>query len=337
MELKSRDRCIDVLKGIGIFLVVFNHVSWGKYAFVYIQSFHMQLFFVVSGFLWKQQSIKEISIKRARTLIGPYFIFMFLFLLVDRCFHLNNETVDIVKSLRAIVFFPTDNTNMPIASAMWFLPCLYLASVIYSILGRLNFKVKTVVIFLITICGTVYSSLCDNMLPLTLEPLAAALMFMLVGEYIKMNRLNMVVTDHKPFYIFGLLALEAFLAFINGSVDLRSARFHIVPLYFINGILGTFAYWGISKWIEELRTGYGGIIRKELICFGEYSIVVLCLHQLFISLMNKFLAGIISQGTIYESGCKFIIFIVTMLLCKIIIIGCKSYTPVKKLFGIRLR
>lgn len=52
METNIRNRSIDVLKGIGIILVVFNHVSWGKGVFTYIQSFHMPLFFVLSGYLW---------------------------------------------------------------------------------------------------------------------------------------------------------------------------------------------------------------------------------------------------------------------------------------------
>lgn len=258
METNTRDRSIDILKGIGILLVVFNHVSWGKEVFIYIQSFHMPLFFVVSGYLWKPKSTKDILKKRAKTLLMPYYIFMVFFLLIEVTLHLEDGmTIDIMQALRAIVLFPTDNANMPIASAMWFLPCLFLVSVIYSFLDIFKFETKAVIVLLISVCGAVYSHFFDYMLPLTLEPTAAALFFMLMGEYIKKNCPYETFLSKKLFII-GLLLIEAALAFVNGSVDLRSARFHIAPLYFINGILGTIVYFGIAKCIVAFQSRLGG-------------------------------------------------------------------------------
>lgn len=50
-EVKTRSVELDILKGIGIFLMVFDHVGWGGAVHTYIQSFHMPLFFIVSGYL----------------------------------------------------------------------------------------------------------------------------------------------------------------------------------------------------------------------------------------------------------------------------------------------
>ena len=154
--------------------------------------------------------------------------------------------IDIFQSLIAIVFFPTENASMPIASAMWFLPCLFVTNIIYALLDRFGLQMKTLIILFIAICGAVYSSLFDYMLPLTLEPVAAALLFMLVGEYINIYRIQESICSNK-YIIICLLVIEAVLAFVNGSVDFRSARFHNILLFFTNGFLGTIIYWGGFK------------------------------------------------------------------------------------------
>ena len=48
----NRKKYIDVLKGIGIFLVVFGHVTHILELREYIWNFHMPLFFFISGFLF---------------------------------------------------------------------------------------------------------------------------------------------------------------------------------------------------------------------------------------------------------------------------------------------
>lgn len=49
---RQRETWIDVLKGIGIILVVIGHVSLGNTLNSWIYTFHMPLFFSVSGYLW---------------------------------------------------------------------------------------------------------------------------------------------------------------------------------------------------------------------------------------------------------------------------------------------
>ena len=74
--MNNRSLEIDLLKGFGIFLMVFDHVGWGMLVHTYIQSFHMPLFFIVSGFLWKEgQTTKEVSLKKSKVALKPYVFF----------------------------------------------------------------------------------------------------------------------------------------------------------------------------------------------------------------------------------------------------------------------
>ena len=77
---KSRIPYIDTFKSIGIILMIFDHVGFGKALSHIIHSFHVPMFFFISGFLNKDEKIKKTNfsiflIKKARTLLLPYLFF----------------------------------------------------------------------------------------------------------------------------------------------------------------------------------------------------------------------------------------------------------------------
>ena len=51
---QSRISWLDILKGIGIFLVVLGHVYSEKTIFNWLYSFHMPLFFWAAGLTYKK-------------------------------------------------------------------------------------------------------------------------------------------------------------------------------------------------------------------------------------------------------------------------------------------
>ncbi len=53
MELNVRDRRIDILRGFAVIFVVLTHCGFPLSGFLY--QFHTALFFMVSGYFWKQQ------------------------------------------------------------------------------------------------------------------------------------------------------------------------------------------------------------------------------------------------------------------------------------------
>ena len=82
--IKKRETWADVLKGIGAILVLVGHlVSYESKLKVYLYSFHMPLFFFISGYLFKyNDNLKEFIKKKAKTLLKPYFIYGILSMIV---------------------------------------------------------------------------------------------------------------------------------------------------------------------------------------------------------------------------------------------------------------
>ena len=72
---------IDSAKGIGILLVVIAHINYTQQLLTIIYSFHMPLFFAISGLLFdssKYQNFKDFLTRKIRTLICPYILFYVL-------------------------------------------------------------------------------------------------------------------------------------------------------------------------------------------------------------------------------------------------------------------
>lgn len=79
MRNNSRIPWIDLAKGITILLVVLGHISFlPKPILGIIYSFHMPLFFFLSGVLLfrRQEAFSSFALKKARTLIRPYYVFL---------------------------------------------------------------------------------------------------------------------------------------------------------------------------------------------------------------------------------------------------------------------
>lgn len=85
MAVKSRIDELDILKGIAILLMILDHCcGWGQEIYIHkvIQSFHMPLFFIVGGYLWKAHDVRDYFKHKIRTILGVHFNFAVLYSLV---------------------------------------------------------------------------------------------------------------------------------------------------------------------------------------------------------------------------------------------------------------
>ena len=94
IKIKNRIHWIDVLKGIGIFLVIMGHTFKDNPVYYWVYSFHMPLFFLISGFLIEPHNVlisyKKFIIKRCKSLLWPFIFFritlIIYWLIIERHF-----------------------------------------------------------------------------------------------------------------------------------------------------------------------------------------------------------------------------------------------------------
>lgn len=135
---KNRIAWIDSLKFIGIYTIYIAHFLEGagymhKFAGMYV----VQLFFFVSGF-FALKTRKELSIssyvkKQGKHILIPYFIFSIvnIVLIVIRE---NRAMRDILPLLKQMIL---GIRNQLFAPALWFLPCLFVVSIIFFIISKI--------------------------------------------------------------------------------------------------------------------------------------------------------------------------------------------------------
>lgn len=140
--MKKRVTYFDLAKGIGIILVVLGHMeNIDAPIRIWIASFHMPLFFVISGMLIAlkgedslTEGIGNAVKKKAKGILIPYFWFSLMYIPID----IMNVYINHIDS-HTFVQNLLDSATFSGISVMWFLPALFIAEATALLLfGRLN-------------------------------------------------------------------------------------------------------------------------------------------------------------------------------------------------------
>ena len=135
----NRIEYLDISKGIGIILVVLGHIVYtNPYVMVWISSFHMPLFFIISGIMLAIKDFDRMDVhnnirKKARALVIPYLWFSLAAFLFD----IGNVTLGKIDSHTFLVNIISSVTFYG-KSVLWFLIALFLAYTYFFILRRLT-------------------------------------------------------------------------------------------------------------------------------------------------------------------------------------------------------
>lgn len=276
MQTNSRLDYIDIAKGFSIMLMVFGH-SYSSYEntpiMVWVYSFHMPLFFITTGVLYGLKSQKEkLSfdfIKKSKSLLLPFFLWNTLYQLFISVLAIIGGApakVTLIDHLSAVVQLG--------GSAMWFLPAMFISSLIFLISA--NNKYANITIILITALIGLLAPECNDFITAFLRSFVG-LAYIAIGFYC----VRFYSTKYKKPYIVALLAVSLLSAFTNGTVSIASRRFNNPVLYIINGCLNTFIIFQITM---RLKKGY--FISKVLKYWGENSIKILCFHGFVIQIIR---------------------------------------------------
>ncbi len=144
---KTRNVHIDLMKGIGIMLVVFAH-TYSDSGAIYL--FHMPLFFMLSGAVLVYAKHGYSLSRRFKGIMVPYFIFSLLWfaywwLIESRLRPMHDAplfpgalgTLNVKVQQFVNIFVATSSGEAFMYNVvLWFLPCLFVADWLYAILRK---------------------------------------------------------------------------------------------------------------------------------------------------------------------------------------------------------
>lgn len=301
-EIKRFDE-IDILKSIGIILMIMGHIGFGEIFDHYIHAFHMPMFYLISGFLYRKSNLcfKSFVLKMSRSLLIPYVIFAFFHLIIQSVLKMNIEPIWLIN----IFSFNTD--YLAISGALWFLTSLFFVDVIYYLLDRIdNSHLK----FVSTVCVTVGGYIIPLFfrLPLALDTSMMGIGLFAIGRYGK----TFIMKNHKlSSLIIGRVVFIAgsIISFINGYVNVRLGMYSNPILFFIAAVFITYGLYLFCLKVGRMQN----IVLKEMKFIGRNSIVYVCLNQLILLVPNK-ISAVYINCTPVLAVYKIIVLVISLLL-----------------------
>lgn len=171
MTARKRNHAVDVLRAIGIIVMILAHIEIGPWFYKWSHAFHMPLFFLVSGYFFNELAATEHTAdyikKKAQGLLMPYMAVAFVCYVL---WSLLKHDRPLIEPLLNI--FLLNQSGIPIATAIWFLTCLFMLECTYiGITKLIRYKMgRYFAIALMAGFSIVWSSLVKKELPYSLLP-----------------------------------------------------------------------------------------------------------------------------------------------------------------------
>lgn len=235
----GRIEYVDAAKAIAILLVVFAHCHWiNVYPRLanFIYSFHMPLFFILSGFFIKSLGWKTAGLKYARSYLWPYMVIMLLMIGTDFIadWRLGGSYANSIGTglLRMVYCNPYVRQDVLLAripgvGPAWFLFALFWGCFIYSIASR-RFKSFDVLFLITAFMGLAVFSARKIQFPFELQAGMVASFYVGVGRLVHdfqvvnrvtgMNRIVWLIVIISFLLLSNMGRVALNISYLGGSV-----------------------------------------------------------------------------------------------------------------------
>ena len=321
MAQSNRIEWIDLAKGFCILLVVVNHVFlWVNRSFDYPlelqgRAFRMPLYFILSGLFFKQyESFTGFFKRKTNKLLIPFLFFFVLTSMLPCAMIEHRSALSDFLDQRTIYF------NNPI----WFLLCLFEVNLMFYLVHILARAISAtryntaVLLTLSALCGVAGLAMgaCHLRLPLYLDTAMSALPLFAFGYWLfrKTGFMQASVSPVRDGVLMTVCALLVyFLAVPTIWANNDFPSDNTLSLVYLTGIAGTLMVLILSKFIGRL----------PLVSFwGRYSIIILCTHQVVITLVSHFLRPWLTGGIQV-----LVVLVATMAVCHVLILFMRRFMP----------
>ncbi|MBQ0008621.1 MAG: acyltransferase family protein, partial [bacterium] len=262
---------LDQMKGVGIILMLIGHL-FIPYIGRFIFSFHMPLFFLVSGYLYKKKPNLQMFWTLFKRLMVPYIVLGFLFLIYSE------PPLEALMSLLAAECWkmrPCVIETQAIAGVFWFLPAMFFAKLIYNFIADTKY-VHIIVLVLFTSFWIVGK---HTHLPLCISEGCTAMIFVHLGYMFRQYEAK-VDSVQKYIYWIGTPVTIVCLIFSYTEVGTSSYKFYLLDV-----AVACFINYLLYKILCSNKSGY---IAKALNETGLYSLQLLCVHVFVGVLLAQF-------------------------------------------------
>jgi len=326
----TRKEWIDIAKAIGIILVVFGHLALPARMVNFIYSFHVPLFFFLSGMtcsIKNNSTVTSFFRKKIDSIVVPYFIFSMItygfWVLIGRRFGADaTYNIEPLKPFLGIFYSNGVDFWMQHNTPLWFLTCLFVTEAVFYLIFKLKRTVVAVVLIAaLAALGFFWVSVNGPRLPWGINIALCALPIFSAGYFSKSifdglsNKSLICIT------ICLCLFVSIIVSSSNGRIDMNYWEYGNVALFYVGAFSGVLMVISLSKLIE--CNGF-------LAWVGKNTLVILCLHNLAFTFVRGIMVYIFHVNLNVFTGAIFLNVIFCVLSIFILIpvaIGINNYAP----------
>jgi polysaccharide biosynthesis protein PslL len=283
---------IDIAKGIGILLVVLGHSDLAlvsPYLHQLVYSFHIPLFFFLSGIFFNPRTTPGPFLKkRFRAILQPYLFIIFLIFVASISF----TNMGIGTALGRFAKSMYGSTEYIWWIPLWFLPSLFVTSLSAYILYRVflvrigNRYIRWAILLAILAIGFFFI---DSFYPISLPVLGKTYelyglpynldivlisgFFYMLGAEVRELSLDRFF-DNKWFLLFTVSGLLALNAVFSQRMDLAVRVYESFWINTLEALLGIAFTLALSKQIASRNT----VFASPLVYLGQASLFILIFH-----------------------------------------------------------
>lgn len=286
MITKDESAYLYILKGLGILLVVLGHTNIPNSLVNMIFSFHMPLFFFISGYLFDynkyQTSFFLILEKKAKSLLWPYVTFS-LYALFFSVVLYNKE----IYNINGMLLGMYHSINGP----LWFLTTLFSTQIIFALLLKVkNFKF---ILFTVVFLGFINQIFFNLRLFFNVDVACSMLIFFYLGFIIKQLNITFYQLKNCDRLYLLLISILLFTVLFFISKDLKFnvlyGAYSSLEIFFISTVLGIC----LIKIISILIFRSKNLAYKFFIFLGKNTLIIYATHLIYARLVNEIVGRLV--------------------------------------------
>lgn len=269
--MRNRDYWLDIAKGIAITLMVAGHTPIPSVMSHFIYAFHMPLFFISSGLVsnYEKYSLVDYIKHKSYTLLLPFVCYSTI-VCVLMYFIGELDVIHYIKSGWG-------------GYALWFIPILFMSSV----LVRITFLIKRKYVRRFIMLCFLYIGYSlrhyEISLPWSLSVLPYASFLVMLGEELADYKKRIEISSRY----WDILLLAIITAVISNFWQLDLAWNQIIPVIplTLGAVTGTLMVFRLSVQIRNASTMFSSILQKVgretyvVVAFSQ--VTVMCINYLF--------------------------------------------------------
>lgn len=282
-RFRTRIQWVDCAKGIAMLLVIVGHTVEQPLIRGLIFSFHMPLFFMLSGYTSKFVDTKEAFLNRLKrsavSLLVPAYV---LYLVRLPLLMLRDGTHDLaVQILLTMLFSSGSSTSLlgikvPVFGMMWFLVVLFWMRTLYDLLHLLcRHNVHMLIaVSIIGLLGVGVSKI--HVLPFSFDLTLAVLPFYGLGQKLKEVPAEWIRWYHDVIFFVLWLGTFGLVFLIKGQyLELAVRSYPLFPICLLTAAAGSISVCCLSRRLEKT-----GLLHTFFCYIGRHSIWLFVIHTL---------------------------------------------------------